>query len=463
MKAGGRNPVDISQGEKKAKSGEGADGKSPERERTRPVAIPRTAAGFLERIALGDSIKGACAAVGVTVSAYQKWRDRFDGYSEAVEAARAEHQQWVRCGLMEDDAFAMQLLSRIMRDENQPVLRRQRAATQILNRKGKRDWVPDAIPAGGEPLRPWGGFVEVDERAEGADAKTGSGVRDPGSGGKSAEPACGDASVLVGTAPVDGDGVSSAPVSSATDASPMDAPSGDASPEAAPGDGRSDVPHLSPDPGARTPDPDPAAARRDAESAAARRDADPTASSSDAAAPPPPKPRRRETVLTDQFLSATFLHKHEPREAFERLLRNQMRAYAPATPQEELLAFRVTQKAWVLRRLDTFDRVIADSAVTKVRDKHPNAAPAACIAMTYLTRGDTEETRFHERIAKLRREHEAMHDRLESKLHTLQERRIAREDRHRGGPALSVHAQGGLSGGKVVEMTPNMGWEAVAG
>jgi hypothetical protein len=176
----------------------------------------------------------------------------------------------------------------------------------------------------------------------------------------------------------------------------------------------------------------------------------------------PPKPRRRETVLTDQFLSATFLHKHEPREAFERLLRNQMRAYAPATPQEELLAFCITQKSWVLRRLDTFDRVIADSAVTKVRDKHPNAAPAACIAMTYLTRGDTEETRFHERIAKLRREHEAMHDRLESKLHTLQERRIAREDRHRGGPALNVHPQGGLSGGKVVEMTPGAEWQAVS-
>jgi hypothetical protein len=456
MKAGRRNPVDISQGKRQAKPGDGADEPVPEPEETGPVAIPRTAAGFLERIALGDSIKGACAAVGVTVAAYEQWRRRYAGYSEAVEAARAEHQQWVRCGLMENDAFAMQLLSRIMRDENQPVLRRQRAATQILNRKGKRDWVPEGIPAGEEPLRPWGGFVVDDERAEGAGAETGSGARDPGSGGKSA--ACGDTSVPVGTAPVDGDCVSPVPASDATDASPADAPSGgvscDASPEAAPGDVRSDVPNSCPDPGSRTPDPDPAAARRDP---------DPAATSSDAAPPPlPPKPRKRETVLTDQFLAATFLHKHEPREAFERLLRNQLRAYAPATPQEELLAFRITQKSWVLRRLDTFDRVIADSAVTKVRDKHPNAAPAACIAMTYLTRGDTEETRFHERIAKLRREHEAMHDRLESKLHTLQERRIAREDRHRGGPALNVHAHGGLSSSKVVEMTPGAEWQAVS-
>jgi hypothetical protein len=134
-------------------------------------------------------------------------------------------------------------------------------------------------------------------------------------------------------------------------------------------------------------------------------------------------------MLVDAYLAATFLHKHEPREAFERLLKHQLRAYAPATPQEELLTFRITQKSWILRRLDTLDRVIADSAVTKIRDKHPNAAPAACIAMTYLTRGDTEETRFHERIANQRKDHEAALDRLEAKLQALQHRREAREDR----------------------------------
>jgi hypothetical protein len=142
-----------------------------------------------------------------------------------------------------------------------------------------------------------------------------------------------------------------------------------------------------------------------------------------------PKTRKPETILADAYLNATFLHKHEPREAFERLLKHQLRAYGPATPQEELLTFRITQKSWILRRLDTLDRVIADSAVTKVRDKHPNAAPAACIAMTYLTRGDTEETRFHERIAQQRKDHEAALDRLEAKLQTLQHRREARQDR----------------------------------
>jgi ferric-dicitrate binding protein FerR (iron transport regulator) len=49
--------------------------------------------------------------------------------------------------------------------------------------------------------------------------------------------------------------------------------------------------------------------------------------------------------------------------------------------------------------------------------------------MTYLTRNDTEETRFFERIAQQRKDHEAALDRLESKLQTLQQRREAREDR----------------------------------
>jgi hypothetical protein len=164
-------------------------------------------------------------------------------------------------------------------------------------------------------------------------------------------------------------------------------------------------------------------------------------------APPPLPPKPRETILTDAFLSATFLHKHEPRQAFERLLKHQLRAYAPGTPQEELLTFRITQKSWILRRLDTFERVIADSAVTKVRATHPNAAPAACIAMTFLTRNDTEETSFYTRIANQRRDHEAALDRLEAKLQTLQQRREAREDRREAreekqrGPRLIVPTQ----------------------
>jgi hypothetical protein len=158
-----------------------------------------------------------------------------------------------------------------------------------------------------------------------------------------------------------------------------------------------------------------------------------------ASAPPPPPAKPRETLLTDAFLAAAFLHKHEPRQAFERLLKHHMGAYAPATPQEELLTLRITQKSWILRRLDTFERVIADSAVTKVRENHPNAAPAACIAMTFLTRNDTEETSFYNRIAQQRKDHEAALDRLEAKLQTLQQRREACAD-HRDAQAYRSSA-----------------------
>jgi hypothetical protein len=332
-----------------------------------------------------------------------------------------------------------------MRDENQPVLRRQRAATQILNRKGKRDWVPDAIPAGEKPLRPWDGF-EIEEdlatttngRTDGSRPASNSQPPTPGNGSAAEGPVA--ATGAAGEIPGDATDPAS------RDAKAGDGSTGDASPNAEPAKQPTDLANSAPEATSQKPEADP-----------------PPAAPPAAPPPMPPKPRKRETVLTDQFLAATFLHKHEPREAFERLLRNQLRAYAPATPQEEILTLRITQKSWILRRLDTFDRVIADSAVTKVREQHPNAAPAACIAMTFLTRNDTEETRFHDRIAKLRREHEAMHDRLESKLHTLQERRIAREDRHRGGPALHGHPQGGLSGSKVVEMTPGAEWQAVSG
>jgi hypothetical protein len=54
--------------------------------------------------------------------------------------------------------------------------------------------------------------------------------------------------------------------------------------------------------------------------------------------------------------------------------------------------------------------------------------------MTYLERKDTETTRFYDRIAQQRKDHEAALDRLESKLQTLQARRQAREDRYRKPP-----------------------------
>ena len=118
---------------------------------------------------------------------------------------------------------------------------------------------------------------------------------------------------------------------------------------------------------------------------------------------------------------------HESKPAFEALLARHLHAHAPATPAEELLVFRIAQKAWLLRRLETWERVIADSRIAKVRQQHANAAAPACIALGLLEARETEETRFHQRAAALRKEHEAAQDRLESKLSAAQQRREARE------------------------------------
>ena len=128
-------------------------------------------------------------------------------------------------------------------------------------------------------------------------------------------------------------------------------------------------------------------------------------------------------TLSQTWLSAHFLHKHESKPAFEALHARHIHVYAPATPAEEMLVFRIAQKAWLLRRLETWERVITDSRIAKVRQQHPSAAAPACLALGLLEAGETEETRFHQRTASLRKEHEAAQDRLESKLSAAQQRR----------------------------------------
>ncbi|MCC7341956.1 MAG: hypothetical protein IT170_12815, partial [Bryobacterales bacterium] len=130
-------------------------------------------------------------------------------------------------------------------------------------------------------------------------------------------------------------------------------------------------------------------------------------------------------TLSQTWLSADFLHQHESPKAFETLLNYHIRAYQPATPAEELLVFRITQKSWLLSRLETWERVIADSQVAHVRQKHPNTAAPAAIALSLLEAKETAQTRFQDRIASLRQEHEAALDHLTAKLEAQQLRREA--------------------------------------
>jgi hypothetical protein len=119
---------------------------------------------------------------------------------------------------------------------------------------------------------------------------------------------------------------------------------------------------------------------------------------------PHAEPPTQQAALSQQWLSAHFLHQHESKPAFEKLLTNHIHAHQPATAPEELLVFRITQKSWLLRRIETWERVIADSRVAKIREKHPNAAAPACIAMSLLEVKESNQTRFYERTAKLRKQ-----------------------------------------------------------
>ncbi len=150
--------------------------------------------------------------------------------------------------------------------------------------------------------------------------------------------------------------------------------------------------------------------------------------------------RKPEAVLSQQWLSTYFLHQHESPKAFEKLLANHIGTYEPANAPEELLVFRITQKSWLLRRIETWERVIADSRVAKIREKHPNAAAPACIAMSLLEVKESNQTRFYERTAKLRKEHEDALDRLTARLDTLQARRQSNDLRaQRANPFPVTH------------------------
>ena len=80
-------------------------------------------------------------------------------------------------------------------------------------------------------------------------------------------------------------------------------------------------------------------------------------------------------------------------------------------------------------RHDEFPAAVAAARESHRRDiacGFPNAAAPACIALGLLEASETEETRFHQRTAALRKEHEAAQDRLEARLSTVQQRREAR-------------------------------------
>lgn len=107
---------------------------------------------FLTHIAAGRSIGDACSLIGITRSNYENWRARVSGFKARVEAAREQHRREVASGLHTAEAYSRMLMDAIQRDEALPAALRYRAAKSILNRPGKKDWLPEPLPAGSPTL-----------------------------------------------------------------------------------------------------------------------------------------------------------------------------------------------------------------------------------------------------------------------------------------------------------------------
>ena len=404
---------------------------------------------FLRFLAQGESIHDACALVGVTRHAYEKWRDRRKEFRAAVAAARESHRRDIACGFHTADAYARVLLDAIQRDEALPAGLRYRAAKSILTRKGKADWLPDPLPADAAPLAPYEDNQPEFRETSSADATS----PDP----ESPEPAPFPSAPALNVPSL------SAPSLNVTEAAATEPSSPEPARKLAPPrkptlfSAAIDAPrsaqshYENPDnpdnlSAPETPDNSLRNQRDTATQAASARPLEFSANPDNANRPKSAVQRQATpavaatqadhttqtatdptatttATLSQAWLGAHFLHKHESKPAFEALLNRHIHAYAPATPAEELLVFRIAQKAWLLRRLETWERVIADSRVAKVRQRHPSAAAPACLALGLLEAGETEETRFHQRTASLRKEHEAAQDRLESKLSAAQQRR----------------------------------------
>ncbi|MCZ2153068.1 MAG: hypothetical protein LC114_04065 [Bryobacterales bacterium] len=418
---------------------------------------------FLGFIAAGHSIGEAVVLVGATRAAYEKWRTRVEGFKAAVAAARESHRRDIACGLHGADAYARMLLDAIQRDDSLPASLRYRASKTILTRKGKTDWLPDPIPAESEPLPfldneqfaiPTGGFVLHPQRAGHAGGSASESCRQEQNCPVNANPAdvlpTPHAPGTAAAAPILEARALPAPVIAAEAAQSLpENPDNPDSMNQACIEGNSlrnlqdtaaPVPLVAVSQFFTNPDSPSRAAAVFHPFPEARPASEPGASAVSAAPQSAPaagtasrpyedSPRKPEAALSQTWLGAHFLHQHESKPAFERLLASHVRAYAPATAPEELLVFRITQKSWLLRRVEAWERVIADSQVDQIRKEHPGAAAPACIALSLLEAGESSHTRFYERTARLRKEHEDALGRLEAKLSAMQQARAVRETR----------------------------------
>jgi hypothetical protein len=113
----------------------------------------------------------------------------------------------------------------------------------------------------------------------------------------------------------------------------------------------------------------------------------------------------------------------------------------PETPAEELACFRAVQTLWRIRRIDHIQAAFFESRVDHVRERHPNAAPAAAMATIYMGAKNTEPIRFLDTTERHRRDLEHTLHRQLGILIRLQSSRRKQQKHHPANEPAATHGE----------------------
>lgn len=138
-------------------------------------------------------------------------------------------------------------------------------------------------------------------------------------------------------------------------------------------------------------------------------------------------------ALHPHFFAKYTVLRQENSKEFDRLLQALQETYTPSTPMEDLAVMRLAQAHWRLRRIDTMEAAVYESHVEKVRERAPNAHPAAVLAAEYLSLETPTLEQFTKRIQRQREDHERQITRVSQHLMNLQKQRAQTETKGKGG------------------------------
>ena len=143
----------------------------------------------------------------------------------------------------------------------------------------------------------------------------------------------------------------------------------------------------------------------------------------------------RALCLDTAFLARYTVLRHEKAEDFAHLLNEMTAIYEPQSKPEELQVLRISQAHWNLRRIETMEAAVLDSAVDEVRTDYPAAHPIAAIATRFLGEDPSTQAWFCDRMRAFRKVHDDYLERQENRLFKLKEGgevSALREAKHKG-------------------------------